>query len=418
MKLLLHLLIVSSIKQVKEKEYIKRSIYFEKIRPLIHQQLIKVFVGQRRVGKSNLLYQAIDEIKRLTPGKKILFVDKEDYQYDHIRDYHDLMAFVKREIKDDAEAALFIDEIQEIDQFQKALRSLLSEGRFDIYCTGSNAKLLSGELATVLTGRYIEIPVHPLSYLEYLTFHRLENTKEALQKYLVQGGMPYLIHLPGEEEVVMQYLKTVFNTILYKDIVSRFNIRNTNFLEALVKFIGDNLGSLLSAKKISDFLKSQRINISVQVVIDYLSHLEAAQVVRKVQRAEVGGKKIFEIGEKHYFEDVGIRNAIVGHRVDHIHKILENVVYNHMVISGYEVFVGKHDQREIDFMCKKGAEIKYIQVAYILAEQATIDREFGNLLRIKDNHPKFVISMDDVLPQTNRDGIIHTHLQTFLSEYQ
>ncbi|MEM8567790.1 MAG: ATP-binding protein [Bacteroidota bacterium] len=400
------------------KKYRERNLYFEHVVPYIGKALIKVFKGQRRVGKSNILFQSIDEIKARNPEKQIIFIDKEDYTFDMIRDYHDLITYVHQHAKPNINVALFIDEIQDIDQFQRALRSLLAEGRFDIYCTGSNAKLLSGELASLLTGRYIEFDIHPLSFLEFLEFHQSENTDHALQRYLIQGGMPYLIHLPNEQGVVMQYLKTVFNTILYKDVVGRFNIRNTNFLEALVNYLGDNLGSLISAKKISDFLKSQRVNISTQVVIEYLAHLEASQIVRKVRRAEIKGKKIFEIGEKYYFEDLGIRNSIIGYSIDSIHKMLENVVYNHMIISGYQVFIGKDDQREIDFVCQKGKEIKYIQVAYLLIDKETIDREFGNLQRIKDNHKKYVVSLDPIIAESNRDGIIHLTLRAFLSEYQ
>lgn len=395
------------------KTYIKRKYYLKKIKPFIDKDIIKVIIGQRRVGKSYLLFQIMDAIKEKHKNANIIYINKELNKFEKIKNYQDLLKYVEEKAKPKKKSYIFIDEIQDIEKFEKALRSLNATGKYDIYCTGSNTDLLSGELATYLSGRYIEINVFSLSYLEFLTFHKLKNSPESFLKYLKYGGLPYLIHLELNDEVVYDYLRNVYNTILFKDVVSRYKIRNFAFLENLVWYLADNTGSLVSAKKISDFLKSQRIKISPNIVLDYLSFLAQAFFIFKVPRSSIGGKKIFEINEKYYFEDLGLRHSIVSYKQLDINKILENLVFLHLKIAGYKITVGQLGKKEVDFVCEKKGEKMYVQVAYLITEKNT-EREFGNLLAIKDNYPKIVVSMDEVIGNSKYEGIKHLHVRDFL----
>ena len=243
----------------------------------------------------------------------------------------------------------------------------------------------------------------------------MENNKDSFFKFIKYGGLPYLINLQLEDNIVYDYLKNIYSTILFKDIVARYSIRNVSFLENLVKYIADNTGGMVSAKKISDFLKSQRINVSPNIVLNYLSYLVSAFFIFKVQRSEIAGKKIFEIGEKYYFEDLGLRHSIVGYKQQDIGKILENLVYIHLLISGYDVTVGKLGNREIDFVCERGQDKLYVQVAYLITDEKVNEREFGNLLAIKDNYPKIVVSMDEMIGNEYQ-GIRHVNIREFLNK--
>ncbi len=394
-------------------KYIARKNYIKKIKAYINKDIIKVIVGQRRVGKSYFLHQIIDEILKINNDVNIIYINKELYEFKNIIDYIDLMEYVKNNYIPSKKTALFIDEIQDINDFEKALRSLQAEGKYDIYCSGSNANLLSGELATFLSGRYIEFKIYPLSYPEFLEFQNLENSDESFNKYLKFGGLPYLKNLELQEEVVFDYLKNIYKTILLKDVVTRNRIRNVAFLQNLSEYIAENTGNLISAKKISDFLKSQKINISHNIVLNYLIFLSNAFLINRVKRSEIGGKKIFETGEKFYFSDIGLRNSIIGFRLQDIAKIYENIVYNHLAMLGYEITIGKLKNKEIDFICKKNNEKIYVQVTYILSDQKVIDREFGNLLEIKDNFPKIVLSSDKFKVQSYQ-GIKHINIRDFL----
>lgn len=400
-----------------KSEFIIRQKYLNKLKPYIGKQLIKVLVGQRRVGKSYILLQIIEEIKKQDKNANVLYINKEDLKFEYIRTASDLDAYVAENTKEDAKNYIFIDEIQEISEFEKALRSLLLNPVYDLYCTGSNANILSGELSTFLSGRYIEIPVYSLSFNEFCKFQQLENTEETLQKYLKFGGLPYLKHLTLDDKIVFDYIKGVYSTIIYKDLIQRYEIRNTAFLESFVRFLADNTGQLFSAKKISDYLKSQQTNISVSQIINYTHYLTSTYLVHKVKRMDIAGKKIFEIGEKFYFEDLGLRHSIYGFRQTDYGKILENAVYNHLVINGYDVKVGQIGNMEIDFVCERGGEKLYVQVCYLLKEEKTIDREFGNLLKIKDNYPKIVVSADNFSGNTH-EGIQHISIRKFLSEWE
>lgn len=394
-------------------EYIERPLYIDRIKPFIGKSLIKVLIGQRRVGKSYLLMQVIDQIKKQTPDTQIIYINKEQHEFSKIKNSDDLFLYLKENVNENSRVALFIDEIQDIDSFEIALRDLVTRGNYDIYCTGSNANLLSSELATFLSGRYIEIKVFGLSYTEFLLFYNLNDSVATFQDYLKFGGLPYLINLNSDIQVAYEYLTSIYNTILLKDVVTRFKVRNVKFLENLIAFLADNMGSIVSSKKISEYLKSQKINISTQVVIDYIGYLEASFLIFKVKRTGIEGKKIFEIGEKYFFEDIGIRNAIVGYKTSDIHKILENVVYLHLRMAGYSVTVGQEGNKEIDFIAQKSGEKIYVQVAYMLTNEETINREFGNLLAISDNFPKYVVTMDELTELSTYKGIKRMHIKDF-----
>ena len=394
-------------------EYIERPLYIDRLKPFIGKSLIKVLIGQRRVGKSYLLMQLRDLIKKQNPDTQIIYINKEQHEFSKIKNSDDLFLYLEENVKKNHQVALFIDEVQDIESFEITLRDLITRGNYDIYCTGSNANLLSGELATFLSGRYIEIKVFGLSYSEFLIFYGLQDSIASFQHYLKFVGLPYLINLNTEIQVAYEYLTSIYNTILLKDVVARFNVRNVKFLENLIAFLADNMGSIVSSKKISEYLKSQKINISTQVVIDYLGYLETSFLIFKVKRTGIEGKKIFEIGEKYFFEDIGIRNAIVGYKANDIHKILENVVYLHLRMAGYSVTVGQEGNKEIDFIAQKSGEKIYVQVAYMLTNEETIKREYGNLLEISDNFPKYVVTMDELTDSSTYKGINRMHVKDF-----
>lgn len=398
-----------------EENIIRRPTYLEKIKPFINKDVIKILTGQRRVGKSYMLKLIIEHIRVTFPEAHIIYIDKELEDFSFLNDHQQLNDYVLAQLQPDKKNFLFIDEVQEISSFQRCLRSLLNQKLCDIYCTGSNANMLSGELATLMAGRYMEFPIHGLSYIEFLEFNQIDDHKDSLNLYLTIGGMPYQHHIGLEPNVVFEYLKNVYASILLKDVVSRENIRNVSLLENLVVYLADNTGSLFSALNISKYLKSQQINIPTQSVINYLKALTNAYFIHKVPRADINGLKIFEIGEKYYFEDLGLRNCIrsFNYRGD-IGKLMENVVYLHLLRSGFRVFVGKTGNQEIDFMAKKNGERLYIQVAYLLTDDNTIQREFGNLAIIQDNYPKYVVTMDEFTPQNTFKGIRQIHLREFL----
>ncbi|MBT3261847.1 ATP-binding protein [bacterium] len=400
------------------KTYKERPIYIEKLKPFINKDVIKVLIGQRRVGKSYILLELIDYIKQHFKAKQaqIIYINKELFEFDSITDYQKLIEYVNNKIKTKEKYYLFIDEIQDIENFEKALRHFQAQNNFDVYCTGSNAKLLSSELATYISGRYIEFEVYPLSYAEFLLFHNLGNSQEAFHKYLKWGGLPYLINLQLNDEVVYQYLKSVYNSIILKDIVARYAVRNVNLLDRLIIYVANNIGNIISAHKIGGFLNTQRLKISPSVVLNYLSYLNAVFFLNKIQRIDLQGKKIFEIGEKYYFTDLGIRHSLIGFKQRDIGKILENIVFLHLKICGYRIFVGQDYPREIDFVCEKNQKKVYIQVAYLLTEDKTKAREFGNLLQIKDNYEKIVVSADE-LPPSNNQGIQHFNIRDFLLNF-
>jgi predicted AAA+ superfamily ATPase len=401
------------ISEMKIPEYIERPLYLERIMPFVQKDLMKILIGQRRVGKSYMLYQLMGRISALEPEAQQIYINKELHEFRDLRHHEDLLEYVEKHRQKNRRLYLFIDELQEIEKFEKALRSLQAEGNIDIFATGSNARLLSGELASYLSGRYVEIKIYGLTYREFLKFHNQKPGRQSFDAYMKLGGLPYLRHLPLIENVVFDYLRNISDAILLKDIVARYDIRNVFFLQRLTRFLADNVGSLVTARKISDYLKSQKVKVSHNLVLDYLSYLSNAMLVLRANRYDIIGKKVFEIGEKYYFEDLGIRHALIGFRSTDISKILENLVFLHLKSAGYDVKIGQIANREVDFVCEKEGERLYVQVAYIISGEEVKEREFGNLLAIPDNFPKIVVSMDETTGGTYQ-GIQHINIRDFL----
>ncbi len=392
----------------------RRDTYIDRIKPFMRTPIVKVMVGHRRVGKSYILFQLIELIKNEEKDANIIYINKEDIEFVDMLSYKELHDYISNRLVDNRKNYIFIDEIQEIADFKVVIRSLALDDNNDIYITGSNSEMFSSDLANELGGRYVEFRIYSLSYLEFLDFHKLTNEDDSLEKYIRFGGLPYLTHLPFNEAVMMEYINSVYSTIVLRDVVERKKIRNTVFLEQLVRFLANNTGSLFSSKSISDFLKSQKVNISPNQVSEYADSLTEAFVVHRIGRYDIVGKRLFERGEKYFFENMGIRNAVAGYKPQDRAKRLENVVCNHLLYCGYEVTVGTLLPEEIDFVCTRGGETLYVQVAVELSLPETIAREFGNLLRIKDNYPKIVVSAERSFENTY-EGVEHIYIRDFLS---
>lgn len=396
---------------------IRRQSYIDKIEKYLGKETIIVLVGQRRVGKSCILKMIRDE-KMADSDNNVIYIDKEKWQYDAIQTYRDLNEYIEKHWANDKYNYILIDEVQDIEEFERSVRSFRTEPNTDIIITGSNASMLSNELSTLIGGRYKEIYIQSLSYNEFLEFHNLSDNDESLSLYIQYGGMPGLAKIGLEEDDAREYQIDIYHTVLLKDVIMRNQIRNVPFLENLVRFLADNIGKLISANSIAKYMKSQGESITSSVVINYISFLCEAYILHKVNRYDIHGKRVFENNDKFYFEDNGVRNAIAGGtREGDIEKVVENIIYEHLIRLGYQVYVGQLQAGEIDFVCTKpeGQRI-YVQASFIIAEQATREREFGNLRSIKDNYPKYVISMTPLLTKNDDDGITHIHLRKFLRE--
>lgn len=396
---------------------IRRQSYIDKIEKYLGKETIIVLVGQRRVGKSCILKMIRDE-KMADSDNNVIYIDKEKWQYDAIQTYRDLNEYIEKHWANDKYNYILIDEVQDIEEFERSVRSFRTEPNTDIIITGSNASMLSNELSTLIGGRYKEIYIQSLSYNEFLEFHNLSDNDESLSLYIQYGGMPGLAKIGLEEDDAREYQIDIYHTVLLKDVIMRNQRRNVPFLENLVRFLADNIGKLISANSIAKYMKSQGESITSSVVINYISFLCEAYILHKVNRYDIHGKRVFENKDKFYFEDNGVRNAIAGGtREGDIEKVIENIIYEHLIRLGYQVYVGQLQAGEIDFVCTKpeGQRI-YVQASFIIAEQATREREFGNLRSIKDNYPKYVISMTPLLTKNDDDGITHIHLRKFLRE--
>ena len=394
-----------------------RQTYIDKIEKYLGKETIIVLVGQRRVGKSYMM-KTIRDQKANDPDNNIIYIDKEKRDFDSIKNYQDLNQYIDEHFDAGKHNYILIDEIQDIKEFERSIRSFRTEPNTDIIITGSNAKMLSNELSTLIGGRYKEIYIQSLSYEEFLVFHQLPDSDDSLAKYIQYGGLPGLARIGLEEDDAREYQMDIFHTVLLKDVIMRNQIRNVPFLENLVRFLADNTGKLISANSIAKYMKSQGEPITSTVIINYISFLCEAYILHKVNRFDIHGKRIFETNDKFYFEDNGIRNALAGGtREGDIEKVIENVIYQHLVRLGYQVYVGQLQAGEIDFVCTKpdGQRI-YVQASYIIADMATREREFGNLRAIKDNYPKYVISMTPLLTRNDDNGITHLHLRKFLKE--
>lgn len=396
---------------------IDRPGYIDKIKRRLNKGMMIVLVGQRRVGKSFLLRLLKNWLAENRPESSIAYINKELKDFDEIKNSDDLHGFVSEKLPLGGENYLLIDEVQDIEGYEDALRSFYAEERCQIIITGSNAYIFSSELSTRLSGRYIEIPVYNLGYEEFLLFHTLPDSDDSLRRYLTVGGLPGLIRCDiSDEAEVRDYLQGVYNTILMKDVVSRNKIRNIPFLENLSNFIADNIGKMISTGSIAKYLKGAGEKISETSVSDYLHYLCGSLLVKEIRRYDIHGKKLFETLCKYYFDDHGLRNYLCGFNLlGSIEKIMENVVCNHLLIRGWKVTVGILRAGEIDFVATRGNEKMYVQVAYLLSTEETVEREFKNLAAIKDNYPKVVVSMDPVggeFPQY--PGIRHYRLREFL----
>ena len=382
--------------------------------------VIKVITGMRRCGKSALLELTKEELQtRGVLKENIIYINFESLRYEHLKEYHALYQEVsKRADEIEGKVYILLDEIQEVIGWEQAINSFRIDFDCDIYITGSNAKLLSGELATLLAGRYVEIRVYPLGFDEYLQFAELNEEEKGLSKqehfinYLRFGGLPGIHQMKWEESRITQYLSDIYNSVLLKDVISRNKIRDTALLESIIHYLMDNVGNTFSAKTISDFLKSQGRKLSTETVYNYIDALEGAFLIYKASRFDIKGKRILETQEKYYLADLGLRHAVIGYRDNDIAGVLENVVYIELLRRGYSIHIGKQDVAEVDFVANYRDERLYVQVCYVLTEQNT-DREFGSLEAIADNYEKVVLSMDSLL-RINRGGIRQKNLVDFL----
>lgn len=398
-------------------EVLTRKHYAGKVDSWIGKGNIIVLVGPRRVGKSYILK---DFIQRHSQEKDInvIYVDKEKKAFKNIKTKDDLDNYIESLFHPGKHNVILVDEVQQIEEFEKSICSWYTEDNTDVIITGSNSKMLSGDLSTLLAGRYVEIRVHPLSYPEFLEFHNLLDNDESLMKYLNYGGLPGLRRIGlDSDEHVWSYLSSVFNTIMLKDIIERHDIRNVPFLNNLIAFYADTTGKLTSANSISKYMKSQGENVSSNIVLLYRSFYEEAYLLNAVSRYDIHGKKILESNEKVYWDDLGLRNLKAEGGMDsYIEKVIENAVYKHLRFLGYEVHVGILGAGEVDFVCTKSGETAYVQVTYLMGEQATRDREFGPLEKIRDNHPKYVISATPFLTSRDENGIKHISLREFFNK--
>ena len=397
-------------------ELVSRPNYYSKVEKLLGKGILIVLTGQRRVGKSYVMKELVQ--RKQTEDANVIYIDKEKTAFDFIANYKDLVAYIDEQRKPDKHTYILIDEVQEIEEFERGLRNYYDSPEIDIIVTGSNSDTLSSDLATLLSGRYVEIFIQGLSYEEFLIFHQLEDNDDALREYINYGGLPGLRPMGLEDpEVVRQYLQGVYNTILVKDIVRRKKVRNVPFLENLIKYVGDNIGKPLSATNIQNYMTSNKNEVSKNLILKYLKATTEAFLVHNVTRYNLRGKKLLESNDKYYFGDVGLRNFVVGgRRADDIEKIVENLVYQHLIRLGYKVNVGQMYATEIDFVGTKGDDTIYVQASYLITEESTFEREFGNLQKINDNYPKYVISMTPFLDSSKYEGIIHLPLAKFLKK--
>lgn len=399
----------------KNSEY-KRELYLEAVAPYIDKHVIKVIIGMRRSGKSVLLRQLICYLmeERKVEENKILYIDKELDTFDFLRDRHDLSQYVNEKKPN----YLFIDEVQEIKDWEKAVASFHKE-HIDVYITGSNAKMLSSDLATYLAGRYISIPIYTLSFKEFVQFHKKTSAfshEELFQKYIRLGGFPVLLQFKGDERTSYALVRDIWGTIILKDVIARHQIRRIQLFNDIVKYAADNVGNLFSANKVATYLKSQKIKLDVETVNDYMGHLVSTFALHKVPRYDVKGKRHLEISEKYYLGDICLRHSLLGYRPNDINQFLENIVFLELRRRGYDVSIGKLEEQEIDFIAQKREEKIYIQVCYLLATKEVFEREFDVLRKIKDNYRKLVLSMDGEMYASSFEGIERKNLVQWLLE--
>jgi predicted AAA+ superfamily ATPase len=397
---------------------LNRKLYTERIKPFVNKPLVKVVSGVRRCGKSTLLKLLAEELRATgVPDENIISVNKELMEFDSIKDYKDLYKYIKNvPTTNGKNRYLFLDEPQEIDGWEKAVNSLLAEEFADIYITGSNSRMLSSELATLLSGRYVQASMLPLGFSEFLEFRNTRRTADLdyeFELFLKYGGLPGIHSLPLEDEIIFQFLNAIYNTVLVKDITTRHHVRDIAQFERITRYLFDNCGNITTAKKITDFFRSQAQRVSVDTVQNYMSFLQDAHLIYKCPRFDIKAKRHLELYEKYYASDLGIRHSVLGYKKNDVAGLLENVVFLELIRRGYRVSTGKVDNLEVDFVAEKDSERLYIQVCYLLASPETEEREFSSLEKIDDNYPKMVLSMDRHWG-SNRNGIVRQHVLDFL----
>jgi predicted AAA+ superfamily ATPase len=398
-------------------EVITRKYYADIVDSWIGKGNIVAIVGSRRVGKSYVVKDFIQRHKK-NKDANIIYIDKEKKAFKDIKTRDDLDSWIEGQFLPGKHNYILIDVAQEIDHFEESICNWYTEENTDVIITGSNSKMLSGELATLIAGRHVEVRIHPLTYSEFLEFHNLSDSDESLMTYLNYGGLPGLrkVGLDNDEQV-WAYLSSVFNTIVLKDIIERHDIRNIPFLNNLMTFYADTTGKLTSANSISKYMKAQQEDVSSNLILLYRSFYAEAYLLDVVPRYDIHGKKIFQSNEKIYWDDLGLRNLKADGSMDsYIEKVIENAVYKHLCYLGYEVKVGVLNTGEVDFVCTKPGKTVYVQASYLVAEQTTRNREFGPLEKIRDNHPKYVISATPLLTKRDENGITHLSLRKFLKE--
>ena len=395
---------------------IKREMYLKKIRGLYDSELIKIIVGVRRSGKSVLLKQIIDELlEKGIQEDHIVYINFEDYDYIEYTDPKKFNQFIKEQIKDKDKYYLLFDEIQNVRDFERVINSFRATLNVSIFVTGSNSKVLSSDLSTYLAGRYVSIKMMPFTFKEYLLLQEQNGIKsnldDAFLEYVEWGGMPQIYNATNLEERKM-YLTDLYNTAILKDIVERHSIKNVNLLNRIIQFIMENIGGIVSAKSITDFLNHEKIKTSVDTVLNYIDYVTSSMIVNKVNRYDIRGKSVMTLLEKYFLADLGIlqlKNSTVEKKVG---GRLENIVYNELIARGYEVYIGKTKNGEIDFVVNDFKDRFYIQVADYLSSDSVIEREFGAYKELEDNYPKYVLTMDKL--DYSRDGIIHKNIIEWL----
>lgn len=393
---------------------IKRDLYMKKIRPFMDKDVVKVLTGVRRCGKSVMLQLIQEEMMENGVGKEqMLQINFETMAVDYVKDvdaaYQEIKAFAQGH---SGKSYLFLDEIQELSGWEKMINSCMIDFDVDIYITGSNAYMLSGELATYLGGRYVEFKIYPFSFAEVMEIMGDKSPAEVFPIYLVRGGMPFLYQFSMDEDGSMQYLEDVYSSIILKDIAQRNRVRDIEQLRRLLLYFISNIGNTFSAGSIMKYLKNEQRSISAETFYNYIDYCQTACLLHLVSREDIMGKRILQFQEKMYIVDHGFREAIYGSNMRDINQVLENIVYIELCRRGYRIFVGKADAMEVDFIAIKNTERIYVQVTYLLASEETVEREFGVLEKIPDNYPKYVVSMDEI--DRGRNGIKHMNIRNFL----
>ncbi|MDU7115269.1 MAG: ATP-binding protein [Peptoniphilus harei] len=398
-------------------DYIFRNKYIEKIKKFIDKPIVKILTGMRRVGKSTILNIIKDQVLKDVPDENKIYMNFESFEFFDIKDDNELKDYLSEKLKDkEGKVYFFFDEIQLVKDWEKVINGLRVSHNCDIYITGSNSKLISGDLATLLAGRYVEFEIQPFTFDEFSEIYRSSNLsrEELFQKFIKIGGMPGLKYFNLEEEVSQKYLNDIYNTVLVKDVLNYNNIRDVDIFNRILSFAMQNIGGNFSASAIRNYLKSENRNISVDTVLNYLEYCNKAFVLKKVPRYDLGGKKLLKVDEKYYLTDHGFRQSMGFSNVKDIEKTLENIVYIELLSRGYNVKIGKVKDREIDFVAKKGEDVSYFQIAYLMENEKTREREFGAYDLVTDNYPKYVLSMDKL--DFSQRGIVHKNIIDFLLE--